>query len=65
MHNKYNNNIDVDKYKFNSIISKCNGELIPIQHEGVKVCRSCGVQHKYIIENDNINYKEPPKEVCF
>ena len=60
-----NSLIDVNKYKYNSDICKCNGELIPVQYEGVKICNKCGITKKYIIEHEKNNYKEAPKEVCF
>ena len=50
----------------NNICKSCfNGELIPIEHEGILVCNQCGKQQKYLIENEKPSYKEPPKEVCF
>lgn len=42
-----------------------NGELIPIDHEGVLVCNQCGCTIRYLVDNDKPSYKEPPKEVCF
>jgi hypothetical protein len=42
-----------------------NGELIPIDHEGVLVCNHCGSSIRYLVDNDKPSYKEPPKEVCF
>ena len=60
-----NSLINVDKYTYNSDICKCNGELIPVQYEGVKICNKCGITKKYIIEHEKNNYKEAPKEVCF
>ena len=60
-----NSLIDVNKYKYNSDICKCNGELIPVQYEGVKICNKCGITKKYIIEHEKNNYNESPKEVCF
>ena len=41
------------------------GEMIPVEHEGVLVCNSCGRHVKFLVENDKPTYKEPPKEVCF
>ena len=50
----------------NDICKSCyDGELIPIEHEGVIVCNKCGKQNKYLMENEKPSYKEPPKEVCF
>jgi len=42
-----------------------NGELIPIEHEGILLCNMCSKSVKYLIDNDKPTYKEPPKEVCF
>lgn len=65
LYHKNNNILNIEQYKYNSIECKCGGELVPVHHEGIKVCRSCGIQQKYIIEHEKNNYKEPPKEVCF
>ena len=56
---------NIDNYTYNSNMCKCGGELIPVQHEGVKICNKCGLQKKYIIEHEKNNYNESPKEVCF
>jgi hypothetical protein len=61
----YNKNINIDNYIYDCYSCKCGGELIPIQYEGNKVCNNCGIQEKYIIEQESNNYKDPPKEVCF
>ena len=54
----YIDQVDICKY--------CNeGELIPIDHEGLLVCNKCYKNSKFLIENDKPTYKEPPKEVCF
>jgi hypothetical protein len=42
-----------------------NGEMIPLDDEGVLICNSCAVNIPYLIENEKPSYKEPPKEVCF
>jgi len=56
--NNYINNIDICKF--------CNeGELIPIEHDGLLVCNKCSKNTKFLIENEKLTYKEPPKEVCF
>ena len=62
-----NNFFDINNYVYQSdICSYCrNGELIPIEYEGVLVCNNCSKQFKYLIENEKPSYKEPPKEVCF
>ena len=63
---------NVDKRFFNiaSFIEpydtcKCNGEMIPIEHEGVRVCNNCGQQQMHLVEHEKPSYKEPPKEACF
>jgi len=42
-----------------------NGELIPLDDEGVLICNICAANVPYLIENEKPSYKEPPKEVCF
>lgn len=60
---------DMNKYILPKDICRyCNqGELIPIEHEGVLVCKNneCGKNVRYLVENEKPSYKEPPKEVCF
>ena len=70
--NKYLENInntkfiDLNNYVFNGEKCKsCGGELIPVDHEGIKVCNKCGKQQKFLVEHDKPSYKDPPKEVCF
>lgn len=41
------------------------GELIPVEHEGLLVCNKCAAGTSVLIENERPSYKEPPKEVCF
>ena len=69
---KYFSNIDSTYLDINNFIDPvdtckyCNeGELIPIDHEGLLVCNKCFKNTKFLIENDKPTYKEPPKEVCF
>tara|TARA_B100001093_G_scaffold447951_1_gene453212 strand:+ start:692 stop:1813 length:1122 start_codon:yes stop_codon:yes gene_type:complete len=69
---KYFSNVDTNYININSYIknteicSYCNeGELIPIDHEGVMVCNKCSTNVKILVENEKPTYKEPPKEVCF
>jgi hypothetical protein len=61
--------LDMNKYVMQKDICRfCNkGELIPIEHEGVLVCKNneCGKNVRYLVENEKPSYKEPPKEVCF
>ena len=42
-----------------------NGELIPLEDEGLLICNACSRNTPYLIENEKPSYKEPPKEVCF
>jgi hypothetical protein len=61
------NFIDMNQYVHPSNICQyCNnGELIPLEDEGVLLCNSCSRNILYLVENDKPSYKEPPKEVCF
>ena len=56
--NAFIHSSDVCKYCF-------QGELIPLEDEGVIICNLCSRHIPYLIENDKPSYKEPPKEVCF
>ena len=47
------------------ICKSCGGEQVPIEHEGIVVCKKCGMQDTYLVEHEKPSYKEPPKEVCF
>ena len=47
------------------VCEKCEGELVPVEHDGVLLCKKCGKQISVLIENEKPSYKEPPKEVCF
>ena len=68
---KYLNNIDESFLNINDYIhpyevcNKCNGELIPVESEGVMICKKCAYQVNFLIEHEKPSYKEPPKEVCF
>jgi hypothetical protein len=69
---KYLSNIDdsfIDMNSFAFQIDNCNfcknGELIPLEDEGVLLCNTCSRSIPYLIENEKPSYKEPPKEVCF
>jgi hypothetical protein len=59
--------LDVNNYlNSTDVCSYCNeGELIPLEDEGVLICNSCFKNVPYLIENEKPSYKEPPKEVCF
>ena len=69
---KYFSNVNINYININNYINPINickfcnnGELIPIDYEGILVCNKCGNNIKYLIENEKPTYKEPPKEVCF
>ena len=59
--------IDVNNFVINN--EKCpwckDGEMIPIDHEGLLVCNSCSRNKIFLVENEKPSYKEPPKEVWF
>ena len=59
--------IDINKYIVETdICQSCkNGELIPIDYEGIMVCNNCHKHIQYLVENEKPSYKEPPKEACF
>ena len=65
-------NIDETFFNINTFIKHTdvcdvckNGEMIPIDHEGLLVCNNCGKNRMFLVENEKPSYKEPPKEVCF
>ena len=57
--------INLENYKLNHEVCLCGGELVPVSHEGILVCKLCYKQISYLIEHEKPSYKEPPKEVCF
>jgi len=58
--------LSIDNYKLNhEACQTCGGELVPVDYEGILVCKSCSKQQPYLIEHEKPSYKEPPKEVCF
>jgi hypothetical protein len=59
--------LDIDNFIVSTdVCQSCHqGELIPIDHEGMLVCNHCGVSTHYLVDSDKPSYKEPPKEVCF
>lgn len=58
--------LNIKNYQIkNNICSFCNGELVPIDYEGILVCKKCSKFVPYLIEHEKPSYKEPPKEVCF
>ena len=54
-----------DYIHLHEVCDKCSGELIPVESEGVMICKVCSHQINFIIEHEKPSYKEPPKEVCF
>jgi len=70
--NKYLSNIDESFINLNLYTHESNtctyckqGEMIPLEDEGVLLCNKCSRNIPYLIENEKPSYKEPPKEVCF
>ena len=61
------NYMDVSKYVYSTDICQfCRqGEMIPIESEGIMVCNKCSKQVIFLIDNEKPSYKEPPKEACF
>ena len=59
--------ININDYVVNNENCKIclQGELIPIEHEGLLVCNNCFNNVSSLIENEKPSYKEPPKEACF
>ena len=59
--------IDMSNYVVSSDVCPfCHkGELVAMDHEGVRICRECSRTVTYLVENEKPSYKEPPKEVCF
>jgi hypothetical protein len=59
--------LNIDSFiKHTDVCSSCNnGELIPVDHEGILICNNCHVTLKYLVDNEKSSYKEPPKELCF
>ena len=61
------NYIDISKYVYPTDICQfCSqGEMIPVESEGIMVCNSCAKHVIFLIDNEKPSYKEPPKEACF
>jgi len=59
--------LHIDDYTFaDENCSFCKeGELIPVDDEGIMVCNVCYRNVPFVIESEKSSYKEPPKEVCF
>jgi hypothetical protein len=56
--------IDLNKYSIQpDVCEKCGNETISIHTEGILLCRTCGLQHDEITENEAPSYKDPPKEI--
>jgi hypothetical protein len=69
---KYLSNVDETFLDINAFVKETdicqscfNGEMIPMDDEGVIMCNVCFINVPYLIENEKPSYKEPPKEVCF
>jgi len=68
---KYFINIDNTYININNytndyeLCTKCGGELVHVENEGLLICKKCSTQVKFLIEHEKPSYKEPPKEVCF
>ena len=56
------NFLDIDEFVIPmDICQSCKeGELIPIDHDGIIVCNKCSATTKYLVENEKPSYKEPP-----
>jgi len=61
------NYIDISKYVYPTDICQfCyQGEMIPVECEGIMVCNYCAKHVVFLIDNEKPSYKEPPKEACF
>ena len=69
---KYLSNIDekylnLSDYSTQTDICKhcLQGEIIPVEHDGVLICNNCFKTTQYFVDNDRPSYKDPPKEICF
>ena len=63
---KYFSNVDINYLDINNFINPtdicrfCNeGELIPVEHEGIMICNKCHKHTRFLVENDKPTYKEP------
>ncbi len=61
------NYMDVSKYVYPTDVCQfCHqGEMIPVESEGIMVCNQCAKHVIFLIDNEKPSYKEPPKEACF
>jgi hypothetical protein len=69
---KYLSNISDDFLDINHFIYQTDicqichqGEMSPLEEDGVLICNKCFRTIPYLVENEKPSYKEPPKEVCF
>lgn len=67
LHNVDHSFIDLDRFTYRTdICAQCQqGEMVPIDSEGILVCNKCSSFIVYFTENEKPSYKEPPKEACF
>jgi hypothetical protein len=67
---KYLVNVDDSFLDINDFIETeyncdCGGEIVPVDYDGIMICKKCFKQEVHLIEHDKPSYKEPPKEVSF
>ena len=63
MNKNYTSHIIYDKNI--NMCENCNIELVEYKQSGVQICSKCGIQKRYIIENDKPSFKDPPPEVSY
>jgi hypothetical protein len=58
---------DYERYTYRTdVCAWCGqGEMVPIDSDGMLVCNKCSNFVVYYMETDKPSYKEPPKEACF
>lgn len=59
--------INISDFSFKTDICQyCNeGEMIPVEHEGILVCNKCSRHVVYLVDYEKQSYKDPPKEASF
>lgn len=59
--------LELKNYTYNKELCEyCReGELIPIDYEGIMVCDKCFRSIPYLFDQEKPSYKDPPKEACF
>jgi hypothetical protein len=68
---KYMRNIDSTNYDMDDFrvsanrCRECDGEMIPVESDGMMVCKSCHCQKPFLIDQEKTSFKEPPKEISF